>query len=87
MSMVFPVRGLRPCREARAFVTNVPNPGMTTLSSRASASPIADRREHSIDRALRLRFGQRDLGGDLGGKLGFLHGEDSRKTRVREHAW
>ena len=40
MVMFFPVRGLRPCRAARVFVVNVPNPGMTTLSSLGSSEGL-----------------------------------------------
>ena len=42
MAMLSPVRGLRPWRAPRVFVENVPNPGMATLSSRASESLIAE---------------------------------------------
>ena len=42
ITMLSPVRRLRPWRAPRVFVVNVPNPGMTTLSSRVSTSMIAE---------------------------------------------
>ena len=44
MAMLSPVCGLRPWRAPRVFVVKVPKPGMTTLSSRASASAIGENR-------------------------------------------
>ena len=44
MAMLSPVCGLRPWRAVRVLVVKVPKPGMTTLSSRASASGMAENR-------------------------------------------
>ena len=43
MSMLSPVRGLRPFRAARRLVENVPNPAMATLSFLASVSEMVEK--------------------------------------------
>ena len=85
MLRLSPVRGLRPCRAARVFVVNVPNPGMSTLSPLASASPIAENTASTALSACALE--SEAWGGYVGCELGFLHGEGSRKTAVRGPAW
>ena len=56
MRMVSPVRGLRPSRAGRAFVTKMPSPAIETSSP--SLESLVDRLDDRLDGALRVGLGR-----------------------------